>query len=219
MRQLWQRMALNRFVALGRVGLDLYADPPGTKIEDTPRFTAAIGGSAGNIAVPLARQGARAALLTRVSDDAVGRYCVAELTRYGVDTEYVFAEGGGVRTSLAVTETRAVGCQALLYRNRAADFTLTKADVAAVYFAVSAGLVVTGTGLAAEPSRSAATHAMAQAKTAGAIVVLDLDYRAYSWTSAGEAASVCRAFAAQADVVIGNDEEFGLLAGGIAGGR
>ncbi|MBC7738271.1 MAG: permease, partial [Candidatus Saccharibacteria bacterium] len=68
MQRLWQRMRLNRFVVLGRVGMDLYADPPGTRIEEAQRYTSAIGGSAGNIAVALARQGAKAALLTRVSD-------------------------------------------------------------------------------------------------------------------------------------------------------
>ena len=99
MKRLWERMAFNRFVVLGRVGMDLYADPPGTPIETATRFTSAIGGSAGNIAVALARQGVGAALLTRVSDDAVGRYCVAQLEGYGVDTGHVHAQAGEVRTS------------------------------------------------------------------------------------------------------------------------
>ncbi|GLS86778.1 5-dehydro-2-deoxygluconokinase [Cypionkella aquatica] len=211
-------MALNRFVVLGRVGMDLYADPPGATIESATRFTAAIGGSAGNIAVALARQGAKAALLTRVSDDAVGRYCVAELARYGVDTGYIQTSGGEARTSLAVAETRPQGCQTVLYRNQAADFTLSQADVAAVDFAPLAALVVTGTALAAEPSRAATLKAMALAKAKGALTVIDLDYRAYSWASPQLASSVCLAAARLADVVIGNDEEFGLLAGGIHGG-
>ena len=75
----------NRFIVLGRAGMDLYADPPGTQIETATRFTAALGGSSANIAVALARQGAAAALVTCVSDDAVGRFCRAELTRYGID--------------------------------------------------------------------------------------------------------------------------------------
>ena len=212
-------MALNRFVVLGRVGMDLYADPPGTQIEAATRFTSAIGGSAGNIAVALARQGASAALLTRVSDDAVGRYCVAQLAGYGVDTSYIQACGIGLRTSLAVTETRAEGCQTVLYRNGAADFALTTADVDAVNFSGIAALIVTGTALAAEPSRGATLHAMVRAKAAGAITVLDLDYRAYSWPSIASAAAVCLQAAMQADVVIGNDEEFGLLAGSMALGK
>lgn len=213
MERLWARMRLGRFVVLGRVGKDLYADPPGTRIEEATRYFAAIGGSAGNIAVALARQGAGASLLSCVSDDAVGRYCLAELARYGVDTAHVRRVAGEVRTSLAVVETRPADAQTVLYRNGAADFALTPADAAAVDFAPVAALVVTGTALARDPSRGTALAAMAQARAAGALVVLDIDYRAYSWASEGEAARVCLAAAEAADAVIGNDDEFGLLAG------
>jgi 5-dehydro-2-deoxygluconokinase len=211
-------MALNRFVVLGRVGMDLYADPPGTKIEEARQFFAAIGGSAGNIAVALARQGAQAALLTRVSDDAVGRYCVAELARYGVDTSHVRPVGGEARNSLAVVETVATNTQSVLYRNGAADFALTPTDVGAVDFSCVAALVVTGTALACEPSQQATFAAMDRAKAAGALVVLDIDYRAYSWTSQLEAARICGEAAGRADSVIGNDDEFGLMAGSHAEG-
>jgi 5-dehydro-2-deoxygluconokinase len=219
MQRLWQRMALNRFVVLGRVGMDLYADPPGTRIEEAQRFTSAIGGSAGNIAVALARQGAHAALLARVSDDAVGRYCVAELARYGVDTRYVRAVGGEARNSLAVVETIAQNCQSVLYRNGAADFALDAKDVAAVDYRDVAALVVTGTALAAEPSRAATLTAMASARATGAMVVLDIDYRAYSWPSDGVAAAICLQAAESSDIVVGNDDEFGLLAGDYAKGQ
>lgn len=219
MQRLWQRMRLNRFVVLGRVGMDLYADPPGVQIEDARAFTCAIGGSAGNIAVALARQGAEAALLACVSDDAVGRYCLAELGRYGVETGHIRAVGGEARNSLAITETCAVDCRAVLYRNGAADFALSETDIGTVPFADVAALIVTGTALAAEPSRGAALHAMARAKTAGALVVLDVDYRAYSWTSEAAAAEVCLDAARAADIVIGNDDEFGLMAGGHGKGR
>ena len=87
-------------------------------------------------------------------------------------------------------------------------------DAEAVDFAPVAALVVTGTALAAEPSRGAALLALERARAAGAFCVLDLDYRAYSWTSADEAASICLAAARACDVVVGNDEEFDLLAPG-----
>jgi 5-dehydro-2-deoxygluconokinase len=213
MSPLWARFQRNSFAVLGRVGMDLYADPPGTTIPEARSFFAAIGGSAGNIAVALARQGSVAALVTRVSDDAVGRFCLADLRRYGVDTRHVHLASGGTRTSLAVVETRAVDPATVLYRNGAADFALTEADVEAVDFSALAALVVTGTALAAEPSRGASERAMLRAHAAGVPVVLDIDYRAYSWSSPTEAARVCLAAATEADVVIGNDEEFGLLAG------
>jgi 5-dehydro-2-deoxygluconokinase len=102
--------------------------------------------------------------------------------------------------------------QSVLYRNGAADFQLTAADVAAVDFAGVGALVVTGTALASEPSRGAAELAMSAARKAGALVVFDVDYRAYSWGSEGEAALVCLAAARAADVVVGNDDEFDLIA-------
>ena len=219
LQRLSARMALNSFVVLGRVGMDLYADPPGTQIEAAGRFTAAIGGSAGNIAVALARQGAKVALLTRVSQDAVGRYCLAELGRYGVATGHVGFARAEARTSLAVVETIAEGPQTVLYRNDAADFALTEADVAAVDFSAVAALVVTGTALAREPSRAASFAAIAAARAAGAIVVLDIDHRAYSWTSDDQAGALYRDAAASADIVIGNDDEFGLMAGDYANGQ
>lgn len=209
----WQRLQQGRFVVLGRVGMDLYADPPGTRIEEATRFTSAIGGSAGNIAVALVRQGAPAALVSRVSDDAVGRYCLAELGRYGVDTAHVLTTGGEVRNSLAVVETRPTDAQTVLYRNGAADFMLGEADVEAVDFGGAAALVVTGTALAREPSRGATLAAMRLAKAGGAVLVLDVDHRAYSWASREEAARICLGAATSADIVIGNDDEFGLLAG------
>lgn len=213
MDRLWQRLRLNRFAVLGRCGMDLYADPPGTRIEQATRFTSALGGSAGNIAAALARQGARTALVSTVSDDAVGRFCLAELHRYAVDTTHVRAVPGEARTSLAVVETRPADAQTVLYRNNAADFALTEADVTRVNYDPLAALVVTGTALARDPSREATFTAMRLARDYGAPVILDLDYRAYSWSSREEAARTCLAAAQMADATIGNDEEFGLLAG------
>ena len=179
----------------------------------------AIGGSAGNIAVALAKQGAKAALLTCVSDDAVGRYCVAELQRYRVNTAHIRSVAGEARTSLAVVETVPVQTQSVLYRNGAADFALSSPHVAGVDYAGSAALVVTGTALACEPSRSATFAAMSAAQAAGALVVLDIDHRAYSWASVTESAVLYQQAAQIADIVIGNDDEFGLMAGGYDAGR
>lgn len=216
MQRLWQRMALNRFLVLGRVGMDLHADPPGQQIDTATRYMAAIGGSAGNIAVALARQGASASLVSCLSDDPVGRFCLNELAGYGVGTDHIRIAAGQTRTSLALTETVADGCQTVIYRNGAADLSLQASDVSAPDYGSAAALVVTGTALAVEPSRSAAFAAMGHARAAGALVVLDIDYRPYSWSSMAEAAQVCGQAAQGSDIVVGNDVEFGLIAGDMA---
>jgi 5-dehydro-2-deoxygluconokinase len=212
-QSLAERLAGGRFLVLGRAGMDLYADPPGTRVEEAERFTAALGGSAANIAAALVRQGCRADLITCVSDDAVGRYCRAALDGYGIGRAHVHTRGGEARNSLAVVETRAEDCQSVIYRNGAADFALTPADVAGVDYGAHAALVVTGTALAAEPSRGATLQALDLAQAAGLVRILDLDYRPYSWPSAAAAAAVYAAAAAGCDIVVGNDVEFGVLAG------
>jgi 5-dehydro-2-deoxygluconokinase len=124
---------------------------------------------------------------------------------------------GEWRTSLAVVETRAENCQSVIYRNNAADLALDKEDIEHVHFDGFGALIVTGTALAVEPSRSATLLAIARARDAGVAVVLDVDYRPYSWSSAAEATRVCRAAAVASDIVVGNDVEFDVMAGGGGG--
>lgn len=205
------------FLVAGRAGLDLYADPPGSEIEGAARFTSALGGSGANIAAGIVKLGGRSALVSSVSDDAVGRFVLRELDRHGVDRSRVRSLRGEMRTSLAVVETRLENCQSVIYRNGAADFGLTAEDVAQAGVAEFGMLIVTGTALAVEPSRSAVLLAMRKAKEAGVPVTLDVDYRPYSWVNAAEAAATCLQAAALSDMIIGNDVEFDVMAGGAGG--
>jgi 5-dehydro-2-deoxygluconokinase len=207
------RLTQGRFLVIGRAGMDLYADLPGTRTEDATRFSASLGGSSANIAAALTRQGCAAALLTCVSDDAVGRFCLNALDAFGIDRTHVRAVTGEPRTSLAVVETRLEDCQSVIYRNNAADFAMTVADVEAVDYAAYSALVATGTVLAAEPSRSAAFRAFDLARRAGLPLVFDIDYRPYSWPSAAAASDAYSRAAAVCDVIVGNDVEFGFMAG------
>jgi 5-dehydro-2-deoxygluconokinase len=203
----------NRFLVIGRAGMDLYADPPGTPIETAAAFTSALGGSSANIAAALTRQGAEAALLTCVSDDAVGRFALAELERYGIDRSFVRTVGGEARNSLAVVDTNGDATQAVIYRNTAADFEMDVADVERPDYTAFDALVTTGTVLSAEPSQSAAFRAFDLARAAGLSVVFDIDYRPYSWPSAQAAQEAYARTSDASDIIVGNDVEFGFLAG------
>ena len=213
-QRLREALSRKRFLVIGRAGLDLYPHPPGTRTEDAAQFTAALGGSSANIAAALTRLGMKAALLTRVSDDAVGRFCLNQLDHYGIDRSHVKPVGGEFRNSLALAETRIEDHQSVIYRNGAADFQMSREDVEAVDYRAYGGLIATGTVLAAEPSRSAAFHAFGLAEAAGVPLVFDVDYRPYSWPSAQAAADAYSRAAAMCDIIVGNDEEFGFMAGG-----
>ncbi len=208
----------NNFVIIGRAGMDLFADPPGTATEDAKVFHADLGGSAANIGAGIVKLGGAATLVTRVSDDSAGRFCVNRLKHYGVETRHVTPIGGEFRNSLALYESRVEGHQSVIYRNGAADFQMGVADVEAVDYARFGALITAGTVFAAEPSRSASFHAFELAQRAGLPIIFDVDYRPYSWPSPQVAEEVLSRAATQCDMIVGNDEEFGFMAGDISKG-
>ncbi|MEM9350779.1 MAG: PfkB family carbohydrate kinase [Pseudomonadota bacterium] len=202
----------NNFVVVGRAGMDLYTDP-GVAVEDAATFTVGLGGSSANIAAGICKLGGQASLVTRVSDDSIGSYCTQQLRRYGVGTDYVTPIGGEYRNSLAIYESRVEGHRNTLYRNGAADFQMSLDDVERVDYAAFGALVTAGTVFAAEPSRTAAFKAFDLAHAAGLPVIFDVDYRPYSWASAQEASEILTAAAEASDMIVGNDDEFGFIAG------
>ena len=207
------RIKKGAFLVVGRAGLDLYADPPGTRIEDAKAFFPALGGSAANIASAITRLGRAASLVTTVSDDAVGRYVLGQLRHYGIGIDHIRLVKGEERTSLAVVETRAENCQSVLYRNNAADFAFSNQDVAELDYQSAAALILTGTSFAMEPSRRASFEALKRARAVSCPIIVDIDYRPYSWSSREDAKQICDEVAQESDILIGNDEEFAVLAG------
>ena len=200
-------------LVIGRAGMDLYPDPAGTKTENAGMFQAELGGSSANIAVALTRYHVPTSLLTCVSNDSVGRFVENQLTSYGVNTQLITRVSSDARTSLAVVESRVEDHQSVIYRNNAADFQMTQEHIRAVDMSEFKALVITGTCLTLEPSRSASLLALKMAKAAGLITIMDLDYRPYSWSSSDSAQRVYQEAVDQVDVVVGNDEEFGHFAG------
>ncbi len=212
----------NQFLVIGRVGMDLYPDPPGTATEDATDVKVAIGGSSANISVGIVKLGGQAALVTRVSDDSIGRYCVKQLKGYGVDVSQVKPVSGAgaseFRNSLALYESRVEDHQSVIYRNGAADFQMSIDDVENIDYSKYGALITAGTVFAAEPSRSASFRAFELARDAGLPIIFDIDYRPYSWPTAKEAEEVLSKAGELSDVIVGNDEEFGFMAGGIEKG-
>jgi len=193
--------------------MDLYPEPAGCSIEQAQSYRTALGGSSANICAALVRQGCKASLVTCVSDDAIGRYCLNQLDAYGINRQHVRSVGGEYRNSLALSESRLEQHQTVIYRNSAADFQMSDEDVQGIDYSRYSALITTGTVLASEPSRSACLQAFKLAKQAGLALIFDVDYRPYSWASAQEAADVYSQAANECDVIIGNDTEFGFMAG------
>ncbi|GAA3855485.1 5-dehydro-2-deoxygluconokinase [Celeribacter arenosi] len=203
-----------KFIVVGRVGMDL-SPTDRAQTEKATEMMVAMGGSSANIAAGLVKLGLQADLVTCVSDDAVGRYCLNQLDNYSVGRAHVRTIQGEERTSLAVYETRVEDHQSVIYRNNAADFQMSLKDVETVDYSQFTALITAGTVFAVEPSRTAAFRAFELAKEANLPIIFDVDYRPYSWPSPQVAAEVLSRAGDMSDVIVGNDEEFGFMAGGI----
>ena len=205
----------NKFIVFGRAGMDMFAEPIGTKSDFAESFRSDLGGSSANICAGLCKLGSEASLVTSVSDDAVGRFCVNRLDYYGVGTEYVKSVAGEFRTSLAIYESCIDNFQNVIYRNGAADFEVKPSEMDEVDYSQFTALITAGTVFAGQPSRDATFRAFENARAQGIPIIFDIDYRPYSWPSPQVASEVLSRAGEESDMIVGNDEEFGFMAGGM----
>ena len=77
--KLFEGICKNNFLSIGRVGIDFFPDPPGTKTENAQKMSVGMGGSSANIAAGIVKLDGKASLVTSVSKDAIGRYCFLSL--------------------------------------------------------------------------------------------------------------------------------------------
>ena len=202
----------NKFLIIGRAGIDIYPDPPGTKLENVENFVTYLGGSSANIGVALTKLGGKCHLITCVSNDALGRFAVNKLNEFGINTSLIRHINGESRISLAVVETTIKDHQSIIYRNGAADLKMDDNDINKIDYNQFSSVIVTGTALALEPSRSATLKALKLAQQNNLTTILDIDHRPYTWSSQEESSTIYNKAAKLCDIIIGNDDEFAVMA-------
>ena len=203
----------NNFLLIGRAGVDIYPDPPGTKTENANKYVTHLGGSSANMGVQLTKYGGSCSLLTRVSNDALGKFAINQLDSYGVKSDLVKFEDNESRISFAIVESTVVDHQSIIYRHKAADLFLNKNDIENSNLQNYECILITGTSLAAEPSRSAVLYALKLAKEKKIPVIMDIDYRPYTWESEDKAKEIYNLAGDYCSGIIGNDDEFAILSG------
>ncbi|MFI7272625.1 5-dehydro-2-deoxygluconokinase [Streptomyces sp. NPDC049879] len=203
---------------MGRIGVDIYPLQTGVPLARVESFGKFLGGSATNVAVAAARLGRSAAVVTRTGLDPFGDYCREALADFGVDARWA--------TGVPGPPTPVTFCEIFppdhfplyFYRYpKAPDLELRADELDMDAIAGARVFWMTGTGLCAEPSRTATLAALAARHAAGGgtATVFDLDWRPMFWPDGdpGAARPHYRAALAHATVAVGNLTECRVATG------
>jgi 2-dehydro-3-deoxygluconokinase len=208
-------------LSLGEVMLRL--DPGDNRIHTTREFKVWEGGGEYNVARGLRRCfNKRAAIVTAIADNPIGRLLEDLMLQGGVNLEYVKwvpfdGIGKQVRVGLNFTERGfgvrgAKGCSD---RGHTAISQLKKGDIDWEEIFGKAGVRWFHTGgifaALSETTAEVIIEAVTIAKKYGTIVSYDLNYRPSLWKSIGgqkKAQEVNRKLAPYIDVMMGNEEDF-----------
>jgi fructokinase len=171
------------------------------------------GGAPANVLCAASNLGASTAFIGKVGKDIHGDYLRRVLEEKGVDTSGIVS-AKDVFTTLAFVELSETGERNFSFaRKPGADTCLTSGEVKR---GLAEGCRIFHFGsisLTDEPSRSATIEAVNAAKSAGAIISYDPNYRTLLWRSEDEAAVIMRSVLHLADIVKISDEEIGLMTG------
>lgn len=153
-------------ITMGRIGVDIYPLQTGVPLARVETFGKFLGGSATNVAVAAARLGRRVAVITRTGDDPFGAYLHEALRGFGVDDRWV--------TGVAQYPTPVTFCEIFppddfplyFYRQpKAPDLEIHPHELDLDAVRAARIFWMTGTGLCAEPSRTATLTALAARST------------------------------------------------------
>jgi 2-dehydro-3-deoxygluconokinase len=194
------RNGRGQIVTLGEALLRLTA-PRGERLESAPNLHAYVAGAEANVARTLARLGVPAVWLSAVPPSPVGERILRELRGDGVDTSFVARPSKG-RVGLFFAEQADPprGTRVWYDRDGSAFARMGEFDeraLAGASFAVLSGITP---ALGARTRKLAETFAAA-ARSRGAALCLDVNYRSLLW-SARAARRGLSGLLAEADVVV-----------------
>jgi len=155
-----------------------------------------------------------------VSDDQFGDFVTDFFKKEGIDVTRIRRCEHGEKIGLTFTEILSpTESSILMYRNCIADLQLSPADIDEEYIKNAKAILISGTSLAASPSREAALKAVMLAKRNNTVIIFDIDYRPYNWVSEDEISIYYSMVAKEADIIMGSREEFNLTERLIEEGR
>ncbi|MGI6012199.1 MAG: 5-dehydro-2-deoxygluconokinase [Ruminococcus sp.] len=208
-------------ILAGRAGIDLNTTALNCPFSQIPSFTKSVGGSPANIAQGAAKLGLKTGFVGKVSKDGMGEYILEKFLKLGIDTSGLRIDQTGARNCIALTEILSPDNSGTyqsdsgdfhhgtyLYRDGTADLLLGPDEIDENFIGSARAVMLSGTAFSASPSREAMFQIIKYAKAHDTAVFLDIDYRPFGWKDRREAALCYTEAIRQADLVIGNREEF-----------
>lgn len=212
-------------VMIGRAGVDLYGEQIGGRLEDMGSFAKYIGGSPTNTSIGASRLGLKTALITRVGNDAMGRFIREELHREGVATEHVKTDQERLTALVLLGIRDTESFPLIFYRENCADMAICEEDISEELIASAKAVVTSGTHFSTATTKAANMKALSLAAKHGAKRVIDLDYRPVLWgladkgdgetrfVSNDNVTSHLQEVLSHMDLIVGTEEEFHIAGG------
>ncbi|MEQ5789796.1 5-dehydro-2-deoxygluconokinase [Muricauda sp. NFXS6] len=194
-------------ITFGRSSIDLYSQNIGYPFNDIKGFDAFVGGSPLNIAVACARLGLQPSLLTAVGKDKVGEFIINFLRKEKVNTDCIPVKNGARSSAVILGIEPPDRFPLVYYRDNAADSQVDIDDVLKANIQDHKILLINGTAMNVEPSRSATFFAAEIAQKNDVDIVLDLDFRADQWHDYRAFGITVRAILPKVKIAIGTEEE------------
>ncbi len=213
-------------ICMGRAAVDLYGDQLGASLEDTSSFSKYVGGCPANIAIGSSRLGLKTAMLSRVGNEAMGRFVRDTLIEENVDVSMLQTDPDRLTGLVLLGVDPPDRFPLIFYRENCADMAINPMGFDPDLFANARALLISGTHCSTDEMFKATQEAVSLAKKCGCQVIFDLDYRPVLWGATGhdggEERYVPESLVAKrygsllpdCDVVVGTEEEV-LAAGGL----
>lgn len=212
-------------ICLGRFAVDFYAQQIGARLEDCTSFSKYLGGSSANTAFGCARLGLKAGLVSRVGNDANGRFLVETIRKEGCDTTHVSVDPQRLTGAVVLGIKDRDTFPLIFMRENCADMAITEDDVEERYIASARALLITGTHFSTSYIDRISNLALDRARANDVRTVLDIDYRPVLWGLTNRGDGETRFIASDGvtahlqrilpkfDLVIGTLEEFNIAGG------
>jgi 2-dehydro-3-deoxygluconokinase len=199
---------MKRVVTFGEIMLRL-ATPDYLRFGQSSSLLATFGGGEANVAVSLANYGMAVDFVTRLPENDIAEWCIAELRRHNVATRHIIR--GGKRVGIYFLETGAMARSSKVVYDRAgASIAEIQPGMIDWHDIFKDAQWFHWTGITPALSQSAADaclEAIRVANSMGITVSCDLNYRKNLWLYGKKAPEIMPALVEGCDIILGNEED------------